>query len=195
MSDVRYLQQRDNLPYSVWLDFFLSPLKLVEDGRDLHSAFIVALGTDALADEADPLPDPNSTDRKGWWGDVDAEEIWGGWPVGSKLWLLRRSKITSSLAGDGGTVFRAQSYAREAIQPFEDNSIISSADVVAERADVNRIDMTVIAYRGPERAVELRYSELWDDLLVPLLGSESVTVTPDGTLDFSIPGNPLIVTI
>jgi phage gp46-like protein len=35
----------------------------------------LALLTDAIADPADILPDPDSNDRRGWWGDLDAETI------------------------------------------------------------------------------------------------------------------------
>lgn len=163
-GDVRYLQQRDGLPYAVSLDFFMTSLNLIDDGLDLQSAFIVALGTDALASPSDALPDPDDTDRRGWWGDADAEEIWGGWPVGSKLWLLHRSKITSPASADGGTVFRAQSYSRDAVQPFIDNAIISGAEIDAARVAIDRIDVSIIALRGPDPAVELRYAELWDEL-------------------------------
>jgi len=195
-SDIRYLQLKDNLPYSVWLDFFMSPItKLIEDGKDLHTAFIIALGTDALADPSDKLPDLDSSDRMGWWADADAAEIWGGRPVGSRLWLLRRAKITSPVSADGGTVFRAQSFAREAIQPFEEHAIISSATVDAERTGVNRIDVVVTAYRGPEPEIELRYSELWDDLVADVTAVQPTTQADDGNLDFSIPGNPLVTAI
>jgi phage gp46-like protein len=164
MTDIRYLQQADFPRYAVELDWLLNDQNLIEDGYSLQSAIIIALGSDALAGASDPLPNLDDDDRRGWWGDLDAEELWGGWPVGSKLWLLRRAKITSPLAPDGGTVFRAQSYTRAAIDPFVARLIASSADVGAERTDVSRIDVSVTLYRGPEPAVELRYAELWDEL-------------------------------
>jgi phage gp46-like protein len=203
MTDVRFRQQSDPIGYAVQLDWLLSPMNQLQDGRSLQSAMIVALGSNALADVSDPLPDPNSTDRGGWWGDLDAQEIWGGWPVGSKLWLLKRSKITSSLASDGGTVYRAQGYGREATQPFVDLKIASAMSVSAERSDVNQIDMRIVASRGPASDVELRYAELWDELLIRdlRLAPGVITVDPapdgggdvggggEGSLDFSDPDN------
>ena len=63
------------------------------DDRDaLASAVIVALGTDRLAEEGDLLPDPDSMDRRGWWGDYDADMVWDGWPIGCRLWLLQREQ-------------------------------------------------------------------------------------------------------
>lgn len=167
MTDVRYRQQadfREYPAYAVELDWLLTDQNLLDDMFALQSAVIIALGSDALAAATDPLPGLDETDRGGWWGDLDAQEIWDGWPVGSKLWLLRRAKISSSLASDGGTVFRASSYARAAIQPFIDKQIASAADVGAERTDVSRIDVSVLLKRGPDPAVALRYAELWEEL-------------------------------
>ncbi len=168
MSDVRYLQLTDPSQFStVQLDFMLTPTLLVDDAASLQSAMIVALGTDALAGANDVLPDLDGTDRRGWWGDMDAEEIWGGWPVGCKLWLLSRTKITGALATEGGTVARADAYCRDALRPFVDQRIATTYNVVAERTDVGRIDVDVVLFRGREPAVALRYSDLWDELGAP----------------------------
>ena len=43
-------------------------------------------------------------DLRGWWGDTDAGTIWGGWPIGTRLWLLSRAKITDSAARQGATI-------------------------------------------------------------------------------------------
>jgi phage gp46-like protein len=165
-SDLRYLQLADHKPfkYAVELDWLLSDLNLLVDGLDLQSAMIVALGSDSLAGVSDVLPDLDATDRRGWWGDRDAEEIWNGWPVGCKLWLLERAKITGSLSREGSTVGRAISYTRAAMKPFTQQRIASRIDVTGEQIDTQRIDVGVMVYRGPQTAIELRYSELWDEL-------------------------------
>jgi phage gp46-like protein len=182
MTDVRFRQQSDPIGYAVQLTWLLSPLNLIEDGKSLQSAMIVALGTNARADVSDPLPDPDSTDRGGWWGDMDAQEVWGGWPVGSKLWLLKRAKITSSMGADGGTVFRAQGYAREAVRPFVDLRIASGISVSAVRSDVSQIDMRIVANRGPAADVELRYAELWDELIAVEAPIERGSIIVDGLI-------------
>jgi phage gp46-like protein len=137
---------------------------LIVDGYDLQSAVIVALGTDALAPPDEELPDPDATDRRGWWGDADADEIWGGWPVGSLLWLLHRAKITGPLSRQGSTLGRAEGWTREAMLPFTQRRIASRIDVLAEQIDTQRIDVGVIIHRGPDPEIELRYSELWEEL-------------------------------
>jgi hypothetical protein len=104
-GDIRYLQQLDFPGYAVTLDWLMTPQNLIEDGFDLQTAVIIALGTDALADVSDELPDPDATDRRGWWGDMDADVIWGGWPVGCKLWLMSRAG-SLEWARDRGAAWR-----------------------------------------------------------------------------------------
>jgi phage gp46-like protein len=142
MADIRYKQQLDFPAYAVTLNWLMTDQNLIADGFDLQSAVIIALGTDALAPPSEELPDPESTDRKGWWGDYEAEEIWGGWPVGCLLWLLRRAKITGSTAQSGSTVSRADGWTRDAMRPFIDNRIASRIDVEAQRT----------------------YAEMWEEL-------------------------------
>jgi phage gp46-like protein len=163
-GDVRYLQQLDFPAYAVELDWLLSDRNLIEDGYDLQSAVIVALGTDMYAPIDEELPDPDATDRRGWWGDIDADVIWGGWPVGCLLWLLIRQKITGVGARQGSTIAKADGWTREAMQPFTDRLIASRIDVLADQTRIDRIDVGVVIYRGPEPVIELRYAELWDEL-------------------------------
>jgi phage gp46-like protein len=164
MSDIRYLQQLDFPAYAVTLNWLMTDQNLIADGYDLQTAVIVALGTDALAPVSEDLPDPDATDRRGWWGDMDAEEIWGGWPVGCLLWLLHRAKIVGATAQQGSTLSRADGWTRDAMRPFTDNRIASRIDVQAEKTDIDRIDVGVTIYRGPEPTIELRYADLWEDL-------------------------------
>ena len=163
-GDIRFLQQLDFPSYAVELDWLLSDQNLVVDGYDLQSAVIVALGTDALAPIDEELPDPDATDRRGWWGDMDADEIWGGWPVGCLLWLLHRAKIVGPGAKGGATVNRADGWTRDAMAPFVERRIASNIEVDAQQIGTDRIDIGVTIYRGQDRAIELRYSDLWDEL-------------------------------
>jgi len=165
IGDIRYLQQLDFPAYAVNLDWLLTDQNLIADGYDLQTAVIIALGTNALAPVTEELPDPDATDRCGWWGDMDAEELWGGWPVGCLLWLLRRAKITGAGARSGSTVTRVDGWTRDAMRPFVTNRIASRIDVVAEQTDIGRIDVRVVIYRGPEPAVEMRFADLWQQLI------------------------------
>jgi phage gp46-like protein len=163
MPDVRLVQYTE-FPLKFDIDWLLLGDGRLDDRQALATAVIVALGTNKLASPTDILPDPDSTDRMGWWGDMDAEEIWGGWPIGTRLWLLRRSKIVGPEAREGATVTRVEQYIREAIQPFITIKAASRMEVKASRVDRERIDAVVRLYRGPELAVDLRYQILWDEL-------------------------------
>ena len=162
-SDIRYLQQADFPAYAVTLDWLQCDQNLIVNGYDLQSSVIVALGSDALAPVDQELPD-NSTDRRGWWGDMDAEEIWGGWPVGCLLWLLKRAKITGPEARQGSTLARAEGWTRDAMNPFVSHQIASHIDVAAVKTDLQRFDVSVTIYRGPEAAIDLRYAQLWAEM-------------------------------
>jgi phage gp46-like protein len=166
MPDVR-LVQRVDFPYrtSVSVDWLVLGDGSLDDTDALATAVIVALGTDRLADSSDMLPDPDSTDRRGWWGDLDAEEIWGGWAIGSRLWLMHRAKITGSGAAEGSTLVRIKHYIQEALAPFIALKVATSMNVDVQRVDTQRIDAYITLYRGPLMAVELRYQILWADII------------------------------
>ncbi|HEY2243453.1 MAG TPA: phage GP46 family protein [Xanthobacteraceae bacterium] len=162
--DIRIVQNNQFPAYSVQLDWQLLGDGSLDDSRALATAVAVALGTDALASVDDLLPDPDSDDRLGWWGDMDADTIWNGWPIGTKLWLLRRSAILPPDAKRGATQVWANDYIYNAIQPFIDQKIASSFEIVSVRVDKQRIDAMIRLYRGPMTAVQLMYQVLWQGM-------------------------------
>jgi phage gp46-like protein len=165
MADIRLVQNTQfPITTNVGIDWLLLPDGTLDDTQALATAVIMALGTDALASPTDILPDPDSTDRRGWWGDLDAEEIWDGWPIGSLLWLLKRDKIVGAQARTGATVTRVENYIRQAIQPFIDRRIGSELYVKADRVGIERIDALIRIYRGPILEIELRFQVLWDEI-------------------------------
>lgn len=165
MPDIRLVQNLNAFPaYSIPVDWSLLSDGTLDDTQALATAVIVALGTDRLALPDDVLPDPDSTDRAGWWGDMDAAALFNGWPIGSRLWLLKRSKIVGPEDPEGATVSRVEEYISEAIQPFVDMNVASSFDVTASRVDIQRIDAYVTIYRGPKTPVELRFEILWQEI-------------------------------
>ena len=83
MTDIRIVQIAT--PEVVTLDWLMTPIGEIDTTQELATAVTVALGTDRLALVADELPDPNDNDRRGWWGDLDAEQIHDGWPIGTRL--------------------------------------------------------------------------------------------------------------
>jgi phage gp46-like protein len=149
---------------SLTLDWLMARVDDSGDG-ELADAVTVALGTDRLADPSDELPDPNDDDRRGWWGDLDAQYLFNGWPIGSRFWLLAREKITDAAAARGATIGRVEAYGREAMQGFIDNRIASRMQVSAVRSDLDEIDLSITLYRGPTQVVDLRYAALWSQII------------------------------
>jgi len=180
MPDIRLVQNAifPNAPaYSVTMDWSLLGDGTLDETQALATAVIVALGTDGLAAISDVLPDPDSVDRAGWWANLDAEEIWDGWDIGCKLWLLKRDKIVGAESMQGATVTRVEHYIRSAIQPFLDRRIGSRMDVWASRVAREQINAVVRIYRGPLLEIELRYQILWSEITGQPL-SEFFTGTP-----------------
>lgn len=167
MTDVRIVTSFNytgDMPI-ITMDWLLTPMGTLDETEELATAFKVALATDGLADPDDILPGlEDDTDRKGWWADYQAAQIWNGWPIGSRLWLLKRASITDAAFRKGATIARAEQYAKEALQPFIDNHICSAIDVVATRTSKQTIVITVHAFRGPLPEIELQYQVLWADI-------------------------------
>jgi phage gp46-like protein len=135
----------------------------LDEREELANIVKVALMTDRLASAEDILPDPDSIDRRGWWGDFEAAEIWDGWQIGTKNWLLTRAKIADDFAREGSTVERARQYTLDAVQPMIANGYCTFIDVQAERVGIERIDVVVTIYRGPKPEIQLLFQGLWEE--------------------------------
>lgn len=168
-------------PDVIMLDWLKTPITgQLAEGPSLQSAVFVALLSDAIADPADQLPDPNSDDLRGWWGDLDAAEIWGGWVLGSKLWLLTRTSIVDQNARAGATITRVQQYIAAALQPFVDNKICSKFTVTAQQTNSQSIRARVKMYRGPKSAIALEFQALWDEQIGAVPPPVSIALLPPG---------------
>ena len=100
----------------------------MDDG--LATAVVISLFTDQRATVDDPLPDPRTTDRRGWWGDKLLPYDSGD-EIGSKLWLLERSKTTEQVLS------KAEEYAKKSLEWMIKDGIVKSVEVVAERYSYN----------------------------------------------------------
>lgn len=164
VPDIRITQNTFFPKYSVTCDWNLLANGTLDETEALATAMIVALGTDALAGVSDVLPDPDDTDRAGWWGNLDASEIWDGWDIGCLLWLHKRDKITPPESVYGATVTLIEYQIRAAIQPFIDRRIGSSYEIAVERTARDQISALIRLYRGPIAEVDLRFQFLWNDI-------------------------------
>lgn len=151
---------------SVTLDNFINaasvPLLLVIDGvqvvaadvaEDLPRAVLISLFSWRRANPDDDLPGEN---KYGWWGDsypsIDNDRI------GSRLWLLGRSKLTNE------TIFRAKEYTEEALQWLVDDGVAQRVEVQAERQGLSQLAIGVVIVRGDKRLLNIRFVNVWDYL-------------------------------
>lgn len=146
------------------LDWLQTPVGLLDETNELTTAVIVALCSDALAPTNADLPDPRSTDRRGWWGDFNTDVIWGGWPIGSLLWLMKRSKIVGPGAREGATTVRIQQYCQACLQPFVQARLCSKVVVVVNQKSPQSIFAKVTLYRGPKTSIALEFQAVWQEL-------------------------------
>lgn len=122
--------------------------------NDLHSALtravLISLFTWRRAAADDALDDE---ERFGWWGDsfpTVADDR-----IGSRLWLLRRVKLTHQTQGD------AEFYARQALQWLIDDGHVSAIDIRTERLDAQRLNLrTVLTLASGER-LDINPNDSW----------------------------------
>ncbi|WP_299733976.1 phage GP46 family protein [uncultured Endozoicomonas sp.] len=131
---------------------------LTLDGADLapdtslETAVLLSLFTDRRAEPGDV---PAGEDPKGWWGDSYAQS---DDRIGSRLWLLKRSKLLPE------TAERARGYARESLQWLLDDGITSDVSVTAELHRPDRLNLSVILRRPDGRQESYQYPDLWETL-------------------------------
>jgi phage gp46-like protein len=130
---------------------------LVEGGdlasdNGLETAVILSLFTDALATTQEAR-DAGVTERRGWWADAYAEVP--GDRIGSKLWLLSRSKRLPS------TLKQAQQYAADALAWLVADGVAESVDVVAELVGTDVLGLTVTVRRRAAPVARYRFDAFW----------------------------------
>ncbi|ELW8952456.1 phage GP46 family protein [Yersinia enterocolitica] len=118
------------------------------EGDDLETAILISLFTDRLARSDDAI---DGDDRRGWWGDTGSE-----YPIGSRLWLLRREKLTTKVA------LKAEDYANEALAWLVDDGVVTAISINAQIVYPNRLNL-IINYQQPEKAqVSVKFSWVWE---------------------------------
>lgn len=134
---------------------FLTNVQDLETSTGLQTSVIISLFTDRRAKDDDVLPDSGNTDRRGWWGDLTSE--FEDDQIGSRLWLLERSKTTEDIP------IRAKKYAEEALQWLIDDKIAVKVEAEAERqgSPGNDILALKVAIYKPDGGIET-YSFQWN---------------------------------
>ena len=154
---------RDSLPLTVVFGGQATSLDLLQDIDNdktdpLVRAVVISLFTWRRANADDSLPDPHGF-RMGWWG--DSYPPVANDRIGSRLWLLARSKLTSN------TVQQAQDYAKEALQWLIDDGVAARIAVRAERQGLSTLALQCTLYEADGTAKALfRFDNLWSFLNV-----------------------------
>ncbi len=104
----------------------------------MRTAVIISLFTDRIAEAVDDV-DANAN-RRGWWADI-LSDVQGD-KIGSRLWLLGRSKQTKD------TLLRAKEYAQEALQWLLDDGVASRLQIETEWVERSTLGIRVQIYKA-----------------------------------------------
>lgn len=125
---------------------------IISDNREdmLTRAVLISLFTWRRAMTDDPVDDE---ELFGWWGDsypTIADDR-----IGSRLWLLRRVKLTDATQRD------AEFYANEALQWLLDDGHVIAIEIASERHDISRLNLIVILTIPGGDRVEIKPNSSW----------------------------------
>ncbi len=120
----------------------------LQEGNDLETAILISLFTDRLARADDDI---DGDDRRGWWGDAGQD-----YPIGSRLWLLRRQKLTVATAN------KAEGFASEALKWLIDDGVVASITPVTQIVYPNRLNLFITYQKPGQDAVSKRYFWVWE---------------------------------
>lgn len=140
----------DSQPLTVTIDGQLTSLVL-DSAEPLVRAVVISLFTWRRASPDDTLPGDM---RMGWWG--DSFPTVPGDRIGSKLWLLTRSKLVPE------TVLLAREYAQESLQWLVDDGVAARVDVEAARIGIDALGLACRFYRDDGRLLaDIRFTDVW----------------------------------
>lgn len=120
-------------------------------GSPLERAVIISLFTWRRADPDDKLP---GSSKYGWWGDTYAAVK--GDRIGSKLWLLMRSKLTNEVLA------QAKEYAEESLQWLIEDRVATSVTVEVARGGLDQLNLKVIIAKPDKSELNLRFQNVWE---------------------------------
>jgi phage gp46-like protein len=137
-------------------------------GRDLvrddglETAILVSLFTFQRADSEDNLPNENVDNTyQGWWADEPSLQIVNPIHIGSKLWLLGRTKFTQNI-----TAF-AEEFCEDALNWLITDGVASAVNVTATRAASQTLDLTIEIYKPVGTTpLTFRYFYNWENQII-----------------------------
>lgn len=125
---------------------------IFSDDREsaLTRAVLISLFTWRRALTDDPVDDE---ELFGWWGDsypAIADDR-----IGSRLWLLRRVKLTDATQRD------AEFYANEALRWLLDDGHAIAIEIRSDKVDISRLNLTVILTVPGGNRIEIKPISSW----------------------------------
>lgn len=124
----------------------------LESGGDLVTAVLISIFTDRVANTDDDIPD-GSGDPRGWWGDAGER-----YPVGSRLWLLGRSKQLPETAA------LAKDYIAESLQWLIDDGVVARFDIDTTWIAPAQLGAQVVANRTDGSTVAMNFTSVWQGI-------------------------------
>lgn len=126
----------------------------------LETEAIISLFTDRRAKNNDVLPDPNSIDKRGWWGDL-VSKVQND-QIGSRQWLLERSKTEQQV------LILTESFVKESLQWMIDDGVAIKIDVDVER--LGDVTLPILAYqarihKSDGTVIALNFDDKWNNQL------------------------------
>lgn len=120
---------------------------LVRD-KGLRTAVLISLLTDRVAETTDVLPD-NTGERRGYWDDPE---------LGSRLWLLFRSALTTDVPD------KIERFSRQALEWMIEDGVAADIIVTAERTDVFLVEWEIqIIKPGGENSDNFKFFFNWEN--------------------------------
>lgn len=116
----------------------------------LTRAVLISLFTWRRALTDDPVDDE---EMFGWWGDSYPDIADDR--IGSRLWLLRRVKLTDATQRD------AEFYANESLRWLLDDGHVIAIEISSEKADISRLNLTVILTVPGGDRIEIKPISSW----------------------------------
>lgn len=114
-------------------------------GDELFTAVLISLFTDAEASPDDAIPD-GTDDPRGWWGG----------PIGSKIWLRVRAKVTAL------TLALVKSDIEDALAWMIEDNVVASIDVTTEWTRPSLLGARVIIKRTDGLTRALAFTRIWE---------------------------------
>lgn len=125
---------------------------IFSDDREstLTRAVLISLFTWRRALTDDPVDDE---ELFGWWGDSYPDIADDR--IGSRLWLLRRVKLTDATQRD------AEFYANEALRWLLDDGHAIAIEITSDKAEISRLNLTVIITVPGGDRIEIKPISSW----------------------------------